>query len=211
MVLRINEKPTALARALSPDVSKSWDQRHNWPEGLSPCGLNQWPTPANDGVPVEVSPLREEGLHQQCEEVQAFDEQPEVVGHHAVVEENHHSFAFHLHRQQRKGELSALPPGKFWNPVPQNKGKSRAYPHWPAQPQVPQGPKIIGVPGWRRQNTQHPRTQDNLLSQEQSTKTGDNRLKLQAPLSYPLSLAQHCNQVSRKRNNQQSPQDTATK
>ena len=54
------------------------------------------PTPANDGVPVEVASLWEEGLHQQGEQVEALNEQPEVVGHHTVVEEHHHSLARHL-------------------------------------------------------------------------------------------------------------------
>lgn len=36
-------------------------------------------TPADDGVPIEVSPLREEGLHQQSKQVQSLNEQPEVV------------------------------------------------------------------------------------------------------------------------------------
>ena len=54
------------------------------------------PTPADDGVPVEVASLGEEGLHQQGEQVEALNEQPEVVGHHAVVEEYHHSLARHL-------------------------------------------------------------------------------------------------------------------
>lgn len=54
-------------------------------------------TPSNYGVPVEVAPLREEGLHQQREQVEALDEEPEVVGHDAVMEENHHCFTAHLH------------------------------------------------------------------------------------------------------------------
>lgn len=54
------------------------------------------PTPANEGVPVKVFPLREEGLHQQSEEIQALDEQPEVVGHDAVMEEHHHRLTRHL-------------------------------------------------------------------------------------------------------------------
>lgn len=54
------------------------------------------PTPADEGVPVKVSPLREEGLHEQSEKVQALDEQPEVVGHDAVMEENHHRLTRHL-------------------------------------------------------------------------------------------------------------------
>lgn len=54
------------------------------------------PTPADEGVPVKVSPLREEGLHQQGEEIQALDEQPEVVGHDAVMKEHHHRLTRHL-------------------------------------------------------------------------------------------------------------------
>lgn len=54
------------------------------------------PTPADEGVPVEVFPLREEGLDQQSEEIQALDEQPEVVGHDAVMEEHHHRLTRHL-------------------------------------------------------------------------------------------------------------------
>lgn len=54
------------------------------------------PTPADEGVPVEVSPLREKGLDQQSEEIQALDEQPEVVGHDAVMEEHHHRLTRHL-------------------------------------------------------------------------------------------------------------------
>lgn len=53
-------------------------------------------TPSNYGVPVEVAPLREEGLHQQREQIEALDEEPEVVGHDAVMEENHHCFTAHL-------------------------------------------------------------------------------------------------------------------
>lgn len=54
------------------------------------------PTPADEGVPVKVSPLWEEGFHQQSEEIQALDEQPEVVGHDAVMEEHHHCLTRHL-------------------------------------------------------------------------------------------------------------------
>lgn len=53
-------------------------------------------TPSNYGVPVEVAPLREEGLHQQREQIEALNEEPEVVGHDAVMEENHHCFTAHL-------------------------------------------------------------------------------------------------------------------
>lgn len=53
-------------------------------------------TPAYDGVPVEVSPLREKGFHQQREEVEALYEEPEVVGHHTVVEKHHDRFTSHL-------------------------------------------------------------------------------------------------------------------
>lgn len=54
-------------------------------------------TPPYDGVPVEVTSLRKEGLHQQSEEIQTFNEQPEIVGHDTVMEENHHCFTRHLH------------------------------------------------------------------------------------------------------------------
>lgn len=47
-------------------------------------------TPSYYGVPVEVASLRKESLHQQSEEIQTFNEQPEIVGHDAVMEENHH-------------------------------------------------------------------------------------------------------------------------
>ena len=57
-------------------------------------------TPANDDVPVEVSPLWEEGLHQQGEEVQTLDEQPEVVGEDTVVEEHHHHLTLQLQRDR---------------------------------------------------------------------------------------------------------------
>ena len=53
-------------------------------------------TPADDDVPVEVASLGEEGLYQQGEQVEAFNEQPEVVGEHAVMEEYHHRSTFHL-------------------------------------------------------------------------------------------------------------------
>lgn len=60
-------------------------------------------TPSHDGVPVKVASLGKEGLHQQGEEVQALDEEPEIVGHDAVVKENHHRFARHLHGQTETG------------------------------------------------------------------------------------------------------------
>lgn len=60
-------------------------------------------TPSYNGVPVEVTSLWEESLHQQSEEIQAFDEQPEVVGHDAVMEENHYGLTCHLQgAKQRK-------------------------------------------------------------------------------------------------------------
>lgn len=59
------------------------------------------PTPANDGVPVEVFPLGEESLHQQSEQVQTLDEQPEVIRHDTVMEENHHRFTRHLEAEGR--------------------------------------------------------------------------------------------------------------
>lgn len=61
-------------------------------------------TPSHDGVPVEVASLRKESLHQQSEEIQTLDEQPEIVGHDAVMEENHHCFTRHLHRETQ-GEV----------------------------------------------------------------------------------------------------------
>lgn len=61
-------------------------------------------TPSDDGVPVEVAPLGEEGLHQQREKVEALDEQPEVVGHDTVVEENHHRFTAHLREANTQAE-----------------------------------------------------------------------------------------------------------
>lgn len=65
-------------------------------------------TPSDDGVPVEVAPLGEEGLHQQCEKVEALDEQPEVVGHDTVVEENHHRFTAHLREANTQGEEHSI-------------------------------------------------------------------------------------------------------
>lgn len=66
-------------------------------------------TPSYDGVPVKVAPLGKKGLHQQGEEVQAFDEEPEIVGHDAVVKENHHRLAHHLQwRDRGGGTLKAL-------------------------------------------------------------------------------------------------------
>lgn len=64
-------------------------------------------TPSNYGVPVEVAPLRKEGLHQQREQIETLDEEPEVVGHDAVMEENHHCFAAHLQegRTERDSRL----------------------------------------------------------------------------------------------------------
>lgn len=61
-------------------------------------------TPAYNGVPVEIAPLGKEGLHQQSEEIQAFDEEPEIVGHDAVMEENHHRFTRHLHEENHREE-----------------------------------------------------------------------------------------------------------
>lgn len=56
-------------------------------------------TPSYDGVPVEVTSFRKESLNQQSEEIQTFNEQPEIVGHDTVMEENHHCFTCHLHRE----------------------------------------------------------------------------------------------------------------
>lgn len=71
-------------------------------------------TPSYNGVPVEVSSLREESLHQQSEEIQTFNEEPEIVGHDTVMEENHHCFTRHLHGETRcisrgKAEGNLLP------------------------------------------------------------------------------------------------------
>lgn len=59
-----------------------------------------WHTPADDGVPVEVASLGEEGFHQQCEEIETFDEEPEVVWHHTVMEEDHHCLTPHLNTEK---------------------------------------------------------------------------------------------------------------
>lgn len=84
-------------------------EHHAWFEESSCTPRQEEPrTPANDGVPVEISPLREEGFHQQSEEVQPLDEQPEVVGHDTVVKKHHHCFAFHLQRMERNKIISAL-------------------------------------------------------------------------------------------------------
>lgn len=61
-------------------------------------------TPSYDGVPVEVASLRKESLHQQSEEIQTFDEQPEIVGHDTVMEENHYCFTRHLHGGKKTQE-----------------------------------------------------------------------------------------------------------
>lgn len=58
-------------------------------------------TPPNNGIPVEVASFRKESLHQQSEEIQTFNEQPEIVGHDTVMEENHHCFTCHLHMKTR--------------------------------------------------------------------------------------------------------------
>lgn len=55
-----------------------------------------WRTPADDGVPVEVTSLGKEGFHQQCEEVKTLDEEPEVVWHDTVMKEDHHCLTAHL-------------------------------------------------------------------------------------------------------------------
>lgn len=69
------------------------------------------PTPANNGVPVEVRPLWKEGFHQQGEKIQAFNEEPEIVGHHTVVEKNHHCFAFNLQDKQMLAYLAEVEEG----------------------------------------------------------------------------------------------------
>lgn len=66
-------------------------------------------TPADDRVPVEISPLWEESFHQQSEEVQPLDEQPEVVGHDTVVKKHHHCFTFHLKSIKKNKVISTLP------------------------------------------------------------------------------------------------------
>lgn len=53
-------------------------------------------TPPDNGVPVEIASLREEGLNQQSKEIQTLDEKPEIVGHDAVMEKYHHCFTRHL-------------------------------------------------------------------------------------------------------------------
>lgn len=71
-------------------------------------------TPSNYGVPVEVAPLWKEGLHQQREQIEAFDEEPEVVGHDAVMEENHHCFTAHLQEgSRRRGTQDYIHTGVF--------------------------------------------------------------------------------------------------
>lgn len=55
-------------------------------------------TPANQDVPPEVLPLREEGNSQQGVKVEALHQQPEETCHDAVLEENHHGLAAHLER-----------------------------------------------------------------------------------------------------------------
>lgn len=115
------------------------------------------PTPANHGVPVEVSPLGEEGLHQQGEEVQALDEQPEVVGHDAVVEENHYGLALHLPRgPEREDDVSPHPPprralrtspggqGEFRGPF--SSGLLRFTPH---------GWETLNIPGCEKFKVAH--------------------------------------------------------
>lgn len=63
------------------------------------------PTPTNHDVPPEVLPLREEGDSQQGVEIQALHQQPEVAGHDAVLEEDHHGLAAHLMESQHHGSL----------------------------------------------------------------------------------------------------------
>lgn len=71
-------------------------------------------TPADDDVPVEVSLLGEEGLHQQGEEVQSLDEEPEVVGEHTVMEEDHDGSALQLvgREEEEEGAESEVAAGR---------------------------------------------------------------------------------------------------
>lgn len=62
-------------------------------------------TPANQDVPPEVLPLREEGNSQQGVKVEALHQQPEETCHDAVLEENHHGLAAHLERGEGGGGL----------------------------------------------------------------------------------------------------------
>lgn len=65
-------------------------------------------TPTDDDVPVEVSPFREEGLHQQGEQVQTLYEEPKVVREDAVVEEYHHCSALELRGRRKKKEREEM-------------------------------------------------------------------------------------------------------
>lgn len=62
-----------------------YEQKMWQPEVYTPLMAKQTLTPSYYGVPVEVSSLRKEGLHQQSEEIQSFNEQPEIVRHDTVM------------------------------------------------------------------------------------------------------------------------------
>lgn len=46
-------------------------------------------TPSNQDIPPEVFPLWDEGQSQQCLQIHALHQQPEVIGQDAELEESH--------------------------------------------------------------------------------------------------------------------------
>lgn len=58
-------------------------------------------TPSKGYKSLQALPFREEGDDEECVEVEAFHQQPGVVGHDAVLEEDHNQLTAHLDRERQ--------------------------------------------------------------------------------------------------------------
>lgn len=58
-------------------------------------------TPSEGNKSLEALPFREERDDEECVKVEAFYQQPGVVGHDAVLEESHDQLTAHLDRERQ--------------------------------------------------------------------------------------------------------------
>lgn len=69
---------------------------HTIEQHLLEAGKEDILTPADQDVRPEVLSLREEGDGQEGVKIKTFHQQPEEIGHDAVLEEHNHHFAANL-------------------------------------------------------------------------------------------------------------------
>lgn len=73
-------------------------------------------TPSEGNKSPEALPFGEEGDDEESVKVEAFHQQPGVVGHDAVLEESHDQLTAHLHRERQVSPRAGQQRAPHWRP-----------------------------------------------------------------------------------------------